>query len=132
MSLQVPPENWKALLPPIRGFAHQQSTLPRLSLPPLEAILQSLKDSLRPFASSAEEFASVCDMIDDFGRPDGPGPILHQILLHRKNEKDNWLEEWWDHVAYFSARNSVSSRSSLPILPFYIDPLACHQKFTFL
>ena len=108
MSNQVRPQNWKALAPPISSFTHQSSTLPRLPLPPLEATLQRLKDSLRPLARSTEEFASVCRKIDDFGRADGPGPILQQMLLQRKNEADSWLEEWWQDCAYLGLRISVS------------------------
>ncbi|KAN0097062.1 Acyltransferase ChoActase/COT/CPT [Tylopilus felleus] len=107
MSNQVRPQNWKALAPPISNFTHQSSTLPRLPLPPLEATLQRLKDSLRPLARSTEEFASVCRKIDDFGRADGPGPILQQMLLQRKNEADSWLEEWWQDCAYLGLRISV-------------------------
>ena len=108
MSNQVRPQNWKALAPPIPNFNHQSSTLPRLPLPPLETTLQRLKDSLRPLARSTEEFASVCRKIDDFGRADGPGPILQQILLQRKNEADSWLEEWWDDFAFLGWRSCVS------------------------
>ena len=114
MSDQGRPQNWKALAPPIPNFTHQSSTLPRLPLPPLEATLQRLKDSLRPLARSTEEFTSVCRKIDDFGRSDGPGHILQQALLLRRSEKDNWLEEWWDDSWYLACRDSVSSRCSLP------------------
>ena len=108
MSNQVRPQNWKALAPLIPNFAHQSSTLPRLPLPTLEATLQRLKDSLPPLARSTEEFACVCRKIDDFGRADGPGPVLQQIVLQRKNEADSWLEEWWDDFAYLGVKFSVS------------------------
>ncbi|KAG8220958.1 acyltransferase ChoActase/COT/CPT [Butyriboletus roseoflavus] len=101
------PQNWKALAPPIPNFARQPSTLPPLPLPPLPATLQRLKDSLRPLARSHQEYDSVCHKIDDFARPDGPGPILQQLLLQRKNERDNWLEEWWDDLGYLAYRDSV-------------------------
>ncbi|KAN0097060.1 Acyltransferase ChoActase/COT/CPT [Tylopilus felleus] len=115
MSNQVRPQNWKALAPPIPNFAHQSSTLPRLPLPPLEVTLQRLKDSLRPLARSTEEFASVCRKIDDFGRADGPGPVLQQMLLQRKNEADSWLEELWDDFAFLGSRSC---------LPYYMSPYA--------
>lgn len=113
MSHQVRPQNWKALAPPILNFAHQPSTLPQLPVPSLPATLQRLKDSLRPLARSTQEFATVCRKIDDFGRPDGPGPVLQQLLLQRKNDRDHWLEEWWDDLGYLAYRDSVSSRLSL-------------------
>ena len=108
MSNKVRPQNWKALAPPIPNFAHQSSTLPRLPLPPLETTLQRLKGSLRPLARSTEEFDSICRKIDDFGCAGGPGPVLQQILIQRKNEADSWLEELWDDFAFLSARSCVS------------------------
>ncbi|KAF8141592.1 acyltransferase ChoActase/COT/CPT [Boletus edulis] len=107
MSRQVRPPNWKALAPPLPNFAHQPSTLSPLPVPSLTATLQRLKDSLRPLARSTQEFASVCHKIDDFARLDGSGPILQQLLLQRKNEKDHWLEGWWDDLGYLAYRDSV-------------------------
>ena len=112
MSQQARPPNWKAVAPPIPNFAHQPSTLPPLPVPSLPATLQRLKDSLRPLARSTHEFASVCHKIDDFARPDGPGPILQQLLLQRRSERDHWLEEWWDDLGYLAYRDSVSSKLS--------------------
>ena len=133
ISNQVRPQNWKALAPSISNFTHQSSTLPRLPLPPLEATLQRRKDSIRPFARSTEEFASVCRKIDDFGRPNGPGSMLQQVLLQRRNELDNWFEEWWDDLAYLAFRDPVSSsRSHSFILLSHIHPLVCDQCITLL
>lgn len=112
----IRPQNWKALPPPLPNFAHQPSTLPVLPVPPLPATLQRLKASLRPLARSPQEFASVCTKIDDLARPDGPGPILQQLLLQRKNERDHWLEEWWDDLGYLAYRDSVGSWLSLLFL----------------
>ena len=134
MSNQVRPQNWKALAPSISNFTHQSSTLPRLPLPPLEATLQRCKDSIRPFARSTEEFASVCRKIDDFGRPNGPGSILQQVLLQRRNEIDNWVEEFCsDDMTYLSVRDPVSSSPSISfILLSHIHPLVCDQCIAFL
>lgn len=109
MSHRPRPPNWKALAPPLPNFVHQPATLPSLPVPPLPATLQRLRDSLRPLARSTQEFASVCHKIDDFARHDGPGPVLQQLLLQRKNEREHWLEEWWDDSAYLAYRDSVSS-----------------------
>jgi carnitine O-acetyltransferase len=127
MSHQVRPQNWKALAPPIPNFAHQPSTLPQLPVPSLPATLQRLKDSLRPLARSTQEFASVCHKIDDFARPDGPGPVLQQLLLQRKNDRDHWLEEWWDDLGYLAYRDSVSSRLSVSFHFSYIHDLGRRQ-----
>lgn len=119
---QLRPRNWKALAPPIPNFAHQPSTLPSLPVPPLPDTLQRLKDSLRPLARSTKEFASVCHKIDDFARLDGPGPILQQLLLQRRNETDHWLEDWWDDLGYLAYRDSVSYPLSLLVPSSHIYP----------
>lgn len=122
------PQNWKALAPPLPNLVHQPSTLPPLPVPPLPATLQRLKDSLRPLARSPQEFDSVCHKIDDFARPDGPGPILQQLLLQRKNARDHWLEEWWDDLGYLAYRDSVSSLLCLSFIPSsHIYPLGRGQ-----
>ena len=63
---------------------------------------------MRPLARSKEEFASVCREIDDFGRPDGLGPVLQQLLHQYKNVTDTWLKDGED-VFYLAFREPVSS-----------------------
>lgn len=121
------PQNWKALAPPVPNFANQPNSLPSLPLPSLPTTLQRLKDSLRPLARSTQEFASVCQKIDDFARTSGPGPVLQQLLLQRKNERDHWLEEWWDDLGYLTYRDSVRSPLS-PLSPsLTLRPLGRRQ-----
>jgi len=127
MSHQLRPPNWKALAPPLPNFARQPATLPSLPVPSLPATLQKLKDSLRPLARSTQEFVTACHRVDDFARHDGPGPILQQLLLQRKKEREHWLEEWWDDLAYLAYRDSVNSCFSASFNLSYIHLPGCCQ-----
>ena len=101
------PPNWKAAAPaPLPGptFA-AQSSLPKLPVPELSDTLAKLKESLRPLAWNEAEWERVTKRIDHFG--EGLGPVLQERLVQRAKEKDHWLEEWWDDLAYLGYRDSV-------------------------
>ncbi|KDR80621.1 hypothetical protein GALMADRAFT_240964 [Galerina marginata CBS 339.88] len=102
------PADWKAAAPealPGTLTFGAQSTLPKLPVPDLQNTLVRLKDSLKPIAWSDVEYASVVEKIDNFGL--GKGPVLHERLLQRANERQHWLEEWWDDAGYLGYRDSV-------------------------
>ncbi|OJA09549.1 hypothetical protein AZE42_01146 [Rhizopogon vesiculosus] len=101
------PLNWKAAAPPIPNFAAQPASLPRLPVPDLSATLERLKTSLLPLAHSEAEFADVSRKIDALGSQAGLGITLQSRLLERANERDHWLEEWWDDLGYLGYRDSV-------------------------
>jgi carnitine O-acetyltransferase len=105
------PLNWKAAAPPIPNFTAQRSTLPRLPVPDLSATLERLKASLLPLAHSEAEFADVAGKIDTFGSHTGSGKVLQSRLLQHANDREHWLEEWWDDLGYLGYRDSVSLRS---------------------
>ena len=103
------PANWKEAAPaPMPGptFA-AQSSLPRLPVPELSDTLAKLKDSLKPIAWNEEEYARAVKCIDEFAA--GMGPKLQEKLVARAKEREHWLEEWWDDLAYLGYRDSVSA-----------------------
>lgn len=103
------PANWKELAPaphPGPTFA-AQSSLPKLPVPELPETLAKLKESLRPIARDENEWEKISRRIDKFGH--GPGPKLQEMLLQRARERQHWLEEWWDDLAYLGYRDSVST-----------------------
>ncbi|KAG1746611.1 acyltransferase ChoActase/COT/CPT [Suillus paluster] len=101
------PVNWKAAAPQIPNFAAQQASLPRLPVPNLTATLQRLKTSLLPLAHSEAEFADAARKIEAFESHAGSGSLLQSRLLQRSNEREHWLEEWWDNLGYLGYRDSV-------------------------
>jgi carnitine O-acetyltransferase len=96
------PLNWKASAP---ALPPRQPSLPKLPIPDLPATLTRLKDALNPLAVSNAEYAVAVSKIDEFGR--GAGNVLHNRLLERDAEREHWLEEWWDDIAYLGYRDSV-------------------------
>jgi hypothetical protein len=101
------PVDWKSAAPPIPNFAPQHDSLPRLPVPNLTATLERLKTSLLPLAHSKSEFTDAAKKIDAFGSDAGLGNLLQSRLLQRANEREHWLEEWWDNLGYLGYRDSV-------------------------
>ena len=107
------PPNWKTVAPPpLPGptFA-AQSSLPILPVPELGDTLAKLKETLRPIAWDDAEYDAVVRKVDEFGAT--AGPELQRRLVARAQEKEHWLEEWWDDLAYMGYRDSVSISSWL-------------------
>ena len=69
--------------------------------------LAKLKDSLRPIAWTEAEYNEVVRKVDEFGA--SAGPELQKRLVQRAQEREHWLEEWWDDLGYLGYRDSVSS-----------------------
>ena len=102
------PGNWKEAAPaPLPGptFA-AQSSLPKLPVPELSDTLTKLKESLKPIALDEKEYERVVKSIDEFAAKQGP--VLQERLVQRAQQRDHWLEEWWDDLGYLGYRDSVS------------------------
>lgn len=117
VDITTPPSNWKSLAPPplldsvTSVTAAAQNRLPRLPVPELHETLAKLKASLKPLARSDEELKEAERKIDEFSQ--GVGKVLQDRLLQRQNEKEHWLEEWWDNGAYMGYRDSVCGFTNL-------------------
>lgn len=91
----------------------QQASLPHLPVPPLSATLAKLKDSLRAMALSEDEYLTSVRRIEEFGKQEGVGETLQKRLEakreteEREGGRGQWLEEWWDEVAYMGYRDPV-------------------------
>ncbi|RLN57935.1 hypothetical protein BBJ29_005956 [Phytophthora kernoviae] len=80
-----------------------QSSLPHLPVPSLEATLEKYLRSLEPFVTE-EELNKTRALVKEFGKPQGEGVALQTELFQRAQERENWLAEWWEQVAYLSDR----------------------------
>ena len=83
-------------------YAHQEQ-LPSLPLPELQDTLDRYLERVRPFLSE-EELQHTEAVISEFQSPGGAGPKLQRALKQRAAEKRNWLEEWWEQLAYMTTR----------------------------
>ncbi|KAI9228385.1 MAG: acyltransferase ChoActase/COT/CPT [Piptocephalis tieghemiana] len=82
-----------------------QADLPRLPVPPLKDTLSKYLRSCRPILSD-DEFALTSKEVSEFGKAGGRGEELQRRLESRASNPDtiNWLESWWNEVAYFGYR----------------------------
>lgn len=78
-----------------------QTSLPPLPVPSLHATLDKYLRSLDPLVTK-EELEQTRKLVQEFGKPGGQGEALQAQLLQRAKEKQNWLAEWWEQVAYLS------------------------------
>ncbi|KGL74428.1 Peroxisomal carnitine O-octanoyltransferase, partial [Tinamus guttatus] len=86
-----------------RTFQYQDS-LPPLPVPALEESLKKYLDAVKPFLNQ-EEYLRTEHIVKNF--ENGIGKELHQKLLERAKSRRNWLEEWWQNVAYLDLRIST-------------------------
>ncbi|XP_013415789.1 carnitine O-acetyltransferase isoform X2 [Lingula anatina] len=93
-----------------------QQQLPRLPVPSIEQTLDKYLKSVRPLLSD-EEYNQTQTIVADFAKD--PGPKLQEMLLKKAETTDNWLADWWLHVAYLGFRMPVVIHSSPGIMfPF--------------
>ncbi|XP_063704438.1 peroxisomal carnitine O-octanoyltransferase [Culicoides brevitarsis] len=88
------------------GTFDKDDTLPSLPLPKLEETLERYYESLKPFGTP-EELKNSRKVIDDF--KNGIGKKLHALVEEKAKKSKNWVEEWWENLAYLSLR--------LPLIP---------------
>lgn len=85
-----------------------QKSLPKLPVPALKDTLEKYLKSVRPLVSS-EEYAKTEVAVAEFQKPGGIGEELQKRLLAKASSPNviNWLEDWWNEVAYFGYRDPV-------------------------
>jgi carnitine O-acetyltransferase len=85
-----------------------QKSLPKLPVPALKDTLEKYLKSVRPLTNS-EEYAKTEAAVAEFQKPGGFGEELHRRLLAKANNPNviNWLEDWWNEIAYFGYRDPI-------------------------
>lgn len=78
-----------------------QNKLPSLPVPPLEQTCKKYLASVKPHLTS-EEYLQTQFLVNEFAN--GVGKELQSKLEMRANNMRNWLEEWWEDVAYLTPR----------------------------
>ncbi|XP_077978739.1 peroxisomal carnitine O-octanoyltransferase-like [Glandiceps talaboti] len=82
-----------------------QDSLPSLPVPPLLKTLDKYLESVKPFVTK-EEYKHTEEVVSEFGN--GIGKQLHAKLEERAKQQRNWLEAWWEEVAYMSCREPIA------------------------
>lgn len=84
-----------------------QADLPPLPLPTLSDTCERYLKSVRPLLSD-EEFAHTEAIVADFCREGGEGEALQQFLEEKASSERNWMEEWWEQLAYLRTRTTMA------------------------
>lgn len=82
-----------------------QDDLPPLPVPDLDQTLQKYLTSIKPFVNE-EGYNRAATLVEEL--KSGAGPELHQYLLDKAASSKNWLEDWWETVAYMMWREPVA------------------------
>ncbi|CAG8586362.1 9627_t:CDS:2, partial [Diversispora eburnea] len=85
-----------------------QKFLPKLPVPSLSETFEKYLMSVKPLVNE-EEFENTKKAVEDFLKPGGIGEELQDRLLNKANNPKviNWLEDWWNELAYFGYRDPV-------------------------
>lgn len=78
-----------------------QDKLPSLPVPPLAQTCEKYLDSVKPHLTR-EEYLQTQFLVNEFAS--GVGKDLHRKLETRAKNMRNWLEEWWEDLAYLTPR----------------------------
>lgn len=87
-------------------FPHQ-ADLPPLPVPELADTCRHYLDSVKPLLSEAE-WAHTQAVVADFQREGGVGEQLQAVLHERAATHRNWVEEWWEQLAYLRSRTTMA------------------------
>ncbi|KAF9351323.1 Carnitine O-acetyltransferase mitochondrial, partial [Mortierella sp. AD094] len=84
------------------------TALPKLPVPTLAETCARYLKSVRPLLND-KEFAETTAAVAEFQKPGGVGEELQKRLLAKANDPKtvNWLEDWWNDLAYFGYRDPV-------------------------
>ena len=63
--------------------------------------------SVRPLLTD-EEFAHTSALVTDFQRDGGEGEALQSFLEQKAGDERNWMEEWWEQLAYLRTRTTMA------------------------
>ncbi|KAH8868772.1 Choline O-acetyltransferase [Schistosoma japonicum] len=74
-----------------KGF---KKPLPRLPVPDLHNTLDRYLRLIAPVVSK-EDFERTKQLVEEFGKPDGEGEKLQNLLKEYAKTKVNWVTEWW-------------------------------------
>lgn len=106
----VPPRRSLTSSSALRNASHRplyasQSTIPHLPVPLLESTMSKYLDTLLPLQSAEEHQASAKKVEAFLGSEHGR--TLQKRLEQRAEQRDSWLSEWWNDVAYMGYRGRI-------------------------
>uniref|UniRef100_A0AAV2JIT3 DUF4806 domain-containing protein n=1 Tax=Knipowitschia caucasica TaxID=637954 RepID=A0AAV2JIT3_KNICA len=109
-------------LPTLPVLANSRSiqTLPKLPLPELSDTLALYLSSMKHLLTE-EQFHTTQSLVKQFSAPGGVGPLLQQKLKERRDNTDNWVNEYWLNDMYLNNRSPLPVHTS-PAIVFPPQP----------
>ncbi|GIX67153.1 peroxisomal carnitine O-octanoyltransferase [Caerostris extrusa] len=102
-----------------KTFANDE-LLPSLPVPSLSQTITKYLDSVKVHVTT-EEYLKTKEIAQNF--QNGIGEELHAKLLKKASHERNWLEKWWENMAYLSQRTPL-----LPLLILREERLKPHSS----
>ncbi|XP_038078103.1 peroxisomal carnitine O-octanoyltransferase-like isoform X2 [Patiria miniata] len=102
------------------GTFQLEDSLPPLPVPTLEKTLQKYLESAKPFLTK-EEFENTRRIVAKFG--EGVGKELHRKLQEKARNSKNWVEQWWEDLAYLYTRAPLAVQCNITGIPPYHDDI---------
>ena len=69
--------------------------------------MSATSSSVRPLLTD-DEFAHTSAVVADFQREGGEGEALQTFLEEKADNERNWMEEWWEQLAYLRTRTTMA------------------------
>ena len=95
----------KASAPSDHPLYASQSTLPHLPVPTLSSTFHKYLETVQPLQTQ-EQHLQTQGLVDKFLKSDF-SKTLQGRLEKRAQEKNSWLSEWWNDVAYMGYRDRL-------------------------
>ncbi|KAK5908533.1 hypothetical protein CgunFtcFv8_016581 [Champsocephalus gunnari] len=90
--------------------------LPKLPLPALKDTLDMYLSCMKHLLTE-EQFNKTQNVVKQFGAPGGVGELLQSKLMERRENKANWVYEYWMNDMYLNNRLALPVNSS-PVMVF--------------
>nr|XP_014434098.1 choline O-acetyltransferase [Pelodiscus sinensis] len=92
-----------------------ETTLPKLPVPPLQQTLHMYLQSMKHLVPD-EQFRKTEAIVEKFGVAGGEGEFLQQKLLERREKTGNWVFNYWLDDMYLNNRLALPVNSSPAII----------------
>ncbi|XP_077206675.1 choline O-acetyltransferase [Paroedura picta] len=97
------------------SLSQEEMVLPKLPVPPLQQTLQMYLQCMKHLVPE-EQYTRTKGIVEKFGAAEGPGEILQQKLLERREKMENWVLDYWLDDMYLNNRLALPVNSSPAII----------------
>ncbi|TRY56784.1 hypothetical protein DNTS_035603 [Danionella cerebrum] len=99
--------------------------LPKLPVPPLQQTLDMYLKCMRHLITE-DQFTKTKSIVEKFAAPGGVGEVLQKKLLERREQKANWVYDYWLEDMYLNNRLALPVNSS-PVMVFPKQNFRCQS-----